>query len=106
MNGQHTFAILKLPAYFLGLRKKSPNETKTPAEVVVCFLTYFFLLLTRDNLSSPLLVNAEGNCNYIVFHNANWEPDTSRNTIHPQNVGDINVGSKKNKAYSFFVSLV
>ncbi|KFO61204.1 Host cell factor 2, partial [Corvus brachyrhynchos] len=29
--------------------------------------------------------------NCIAFHNANWEPDTSRNIILPENVGDINV---------------
>lgn len=77
-----------------------------PAEVVVCFLTYFLLLGLRDSLSSPFLVNEERNCKCIAFHNASWEPDTTRNIILPGNVGDINVGSKKNKAYSFFVSLV
>uniref|UniRef100_A0A8C5U1D0 Host cell factor 1 n=1 Tax=Malurus cyaneus samueli TaxID=2593467 RepID=A0A8C5U1D0_9PASS len=30
-------------------------------------------------LSSPLLVNAERNCNCIVSHNANWQSDTSEN---------------------------
>ncbi|KFO89129.1 Host cell factor 2, partial [Buceros rhinoceros silvestris] len=29
--------------------------------------------------------------NVIPNNNANWEPDTSRNTIHPQNVSEINV---------------
>ncbi|KFQ24091.1 Host cell factor 2, partial [Mesitornis unicolor] len=29
--------------------------------------------------------------NVIPNNNANWEPDTSRNSIHPQNVGEINV---------------
>lgn len=47
----------------------------------------------------------KGNCNCIDFQNANWEPDTGRNTIHPQNVGEIDVGGKKDKAYSFFVSV-
>ncbi|KFU98705.1 Host cell factor 2, partial [Pterocles gutturalis] len=39
----------------------------------------------------PSQTNNKGNCNCIDFQNANWEPDTSRNTIHPQNVGEINV---------------
>ncbi|KFP47754.1 Host cell factor 2, partial [Cathartes aura] len=29
--------------------------------------------------------------NVIPNNNANWEPDTSRSTIHPQNIGEINV---------------
>lgn len=47
----------------------------------------------------------KGNCNCIDFQNVNWKPDTSRNAIHPQNVGEINLGGKKNKTYSFFVSV-
>ncbi|KFM13675.1 Host cell factor 2, partial [Aptenodytes forsteri] len=29
--------------------------------------------------------------NVIPNNNVNWEPDTSRNAVHPQNVGEINV---------------
>lgn len=47
----------------------------------------------------------KGNCNCIDFQNAKWEPDTGRNTIHPPNVGEINVGGKKDKANSFFVGV-
>ncbi|KFW96676.1 Host cell factor 2, partial [Phalacrocorax carbo] len=31
--------------------------------------------------------------NVIPNNNVTWEPDTSRNTIHPQNVGEINIST-------------
>lgn len=47
----------------------------------------------------------EGSCSCVGIQKANWDPDTSRNTIHPHNVSEINVGGKKDNAYSSFVSI-
>ncbi|KFP21890.1 Host cell factor 2, partial [Egretta garzetta] len=41
--------------------------------------------------TNNVIPNNVRNCNCIDFRNAHWEPDTSRNTINPQNVGETNV---------------
>lgn len=47
----------------------------------------------------------EGSWSCVGVQNTNWEHDTSRNTIHPQNISEINVESKKEYALSSFVTI-
>lgn len=48
------------------------------------------------------VVMCRGYCDCVDFQSANWESCNSRDILHPQNVCEINMGSRKDDA-CFFV---
>lgn len=98
--------LLKSLPTFQTLENSQIKQQQRHALKWLYMLFYILFIFMIDTVFKVLfLVIQRANCNCVGFQNANWEPDNRRNTFHPQNVGEIHVGSKKDNACSFLVQV-